>query len=163
MRGEAFEERSVELESTDPAPEHRFAGDVSVSVLDPQVTETSPAKLRLTFEYGGDEKRGLELPFFSYRGQPAPSTDPGLLLLDSKEYDRRTGCWKKDSDQGLSGPGVMPGKGFEPGEQLRITSYVWADHRYDGCFEPGTYRFEETLEFEDDEYTWGFTLRVSRE
>lgn len=158
--------RSVAVRDVDAVPE-AVPLTFEVSVADPSITAAGRARLEVAVRNTGSAEREVETPY--YKG----SSEGGAgLLLYSLEAP--------DGPDPTSGPSCIEGSGH------RQQPVEWTDegllyHRLDpgatgtdklllvdgpgtaGCFPPGEYRFETDHTVEGTEFSWGFTVVVTRD
>lgn len=145
--------------------------DLSVEMLESEVTSETPAALRVALRWTGDEEVRLE-------GGPPPldlpavddPSDPTLALVPTagRSFDRdddRPECWRVDRDPGEgfgSHLGLWTGE-VGPDDEFAREAQVWTDHRTEGCLPVGRYGFSGRTYVADWEAVadWEFTLRVS--
>lgn len=92
---------------------------------------------------------------------------PGLVLLTPSSADHvervDDSMWKPDrpEDREWSFDASYYEADLPANSILSGELEIWADHRYDGYFDPGAYRFTHTFRADDVPVEWAFTLEVS--
>ncbi|UPV75532.1 hypothetical protein M0R89_05560 [Halorussus limi] len=148
-------------------PPSVIPADLSVEMLNGDVTSETPATVRVELRWTGDEEVRLE-------GGPPPLklpvvddvSNPTLALVPSDRFDRddaRPECWRvgKDPSEGY-GLGLWTGE-VGPGDEFACEAQLWTDHRAEGCLPVGRYSFGGRSYVADWDAVaeWEFTLRVS--
>lgn len=156
----------IELTNVERPPEN-VPVTIGINILEDEVTPEQTAR----FEFGfilteqAHIRTDLEAPV----GKTLSSDDtPGLVLLrpqDADEMPRVNGkMWKPDREQDeMWGFRSTAFESELPANSLLTSELMlWADHRYDGYFEPGKYRFPHRFwVHNDEEVNWSFTITVS--
>lgn len=160
--------------------------EMGVECLESTVTDSQPARLQVTTMNTGPERTvsvGAGGCGLFTRNAGGSNSPPGLWLYTKRRssklanrYEARDGDrWvedkAKDNRRGYDGYGCTSPT-YSPGEELTNEYVVWDDYRVSGYFEPGTYRWEETVttippDSSDDDtggtsFVWGFSLHVER-
>jgi len=153
---------------------------IAVKILEPTVTDSHPARVRVTTTNTGS-KRAFSIGnsgcglFNRDRGES--DDPPGLRLHDptKTEYiERKRNKWVADKPADKARNILQYGcskRIYETGESLSNEYVVWDDYQESGYFTPGTYNWEETVEVSEatntltedtdsQSFTWGFSLRV---
>lgn len=153
---------------------------MSATVQRSRPTAETPARLDVMLANGGD-RRGVSPstgrcnPFNRDLGESDPA---GLWLshLDDPTYpeERVEGCWTKRMAPDET-PQPFPQYGcsldaIEPGETITTTHEVWDDHRVEGYYPTGRYRFATTVvvgpvdgdRSDGESYDWWLDMEVSR-
>lgn len=156
--------RTVTVHSEDDIPDST-ALSLDAEVDHPDVTARHRAIVAVTLTNHGDDARHL-VPAFP----DVPSYlfgTPGLVLVLLDDAERSSpACFDGGSGSLPSSEGGHRPVSFAPGERA-VTRFELADDpRYDGCFSPGRYRFERTLELGEEPgkspVHWGFELNVEK-
>lgn len=174
-------QRTVMLESQDEVPDtHQVS--INVDVLEPAITNSHTARIRLTTINEGPARSLSVGPDQCnlFNRNRAGSDDPAGLWLyqpEETEYLERKGeRWVPDrppsQPRSFAAYGCTP-RFYESGESVQTEFVVWDDYRVDGYLKPGTYRWEEDIRIWEDTkardsdtpsttFTWGFSLAVER-
>lgn len=170
-------QRQVSLTSQDSVPD-KYNLDITIELLRDIVTAEESARLRLTITNTGDERalnvHGDMCHLFN-RNHGASDDPAGLWLHQPGAHsaDKRVdGKWTldRDPDDMRGWPAYACGSQSYAAGESQTTEYVlWDDYQVEGYFEPGTYRWEETIgisDTSDDQFDpeskvrWGFELKV---
>lgn len=142
----------------DSVPE-KFPAALSAELLS-EPTAEHPARIRVRFEYTGDEPRSFR---FSY---PAPFADVlGIAANGSKlvlKYegdpgDHHDGCWWSKMSYGGT---ATENRRFDPDEGAHVEWSVLTHEAMETCYPSGSYRFEDEYTVAGRAYEWGFHLNV---
>lgn len=157
--------RRVELTDVDEVP-----GDVPLSatleVRYPWITTNETTALALSMTNAGSERREHS-PLY-YKGASSHRGEPGLLVVTAYEkHEPRTAvtpdCWE-NSEPRVDSPSFTteepPSHDLAPGETVVTNLVVADDPSVEGCFPPGTYRFERPNLVDGTEFRWSFTIEV---
>ena len=182
-------ERRVSLAASDALPDEH-ALRIDATVTRPAVTAENPAQLRIAVTNAGPRRAlsvGTDGCALFNRGEGGSDEPPGLWLhrpARAATIERARPRWvRAESDR----PRMFDAYGcllrvFDAGESLARDYVVWDDYRVEGYLEPGTYRWETTVEsYEIDDVrrdageraasptgdpsatlSWGFALTVER-
>lgn len=146
-------QRRITLAGSDVLPdEHGLRVDAAVA--EPTVTADHPARIRIETTNAGP-RRALSVgtggcAIFN-RGELGSDDPPGLWLhrpARAATVERARPRWVRaeaDRPRGFDAYGC-PLRIVASGESLAQDYVVWDDYRVEGYLEPGTYRWETTLE-----------------
>ncbi|MFB6104482.1 MAG: hypothetical protein ABEJ57_05275 [Halobacteriaceae archaeon] len=149
--------------SAQPTVPDRFDTTITVSKLS-GVTEQRTATIEIMVRNERAAPRtyvgGSSFPFVG------TSTPTGLVVLDHSTTDGEGSddCWSVDPAGWHMNATATELTG---GEAVRPQFGVWDDGAISGCFEPGQYRFSDTMAVQNADGTttsieWGFTIGVAR-
>lgn len=159
------EARNIELEVIE-APPDSVPVTVGVGIQEGEITAEQVGRLEIAFI--ATESVSVRTDFDAPVGKTLSDEDtPGLVLLPPKsaEYYERVDAsrWKPDrpADEDWSFKATSHEASMTPNHVTCSDLEVWADHRYNGYFESGLYRFSHRFWVDDDPVEWSFTLEVS--
>jgi len=148
-RGEAetFEERTVSLVGVDEEPSYL---DVSVEVVESQITAAHTATVRLSLENVGSRESSIGI---DRRPEPISSTGPddsdgastvlSLVPTGSTQPDPIDGCWKTERAGGpWNGSAGGQGIRLSPGRSYTNEYLLWDSKPDSRCMPPGEYQFD---------------------
>lgn len=157
--------RRIELTNVELPPED-VPVSIGINILEDKVSADQTA--RLEFGFILTEKAHIRTDLEAPVGKTLSSDDtPGLVLLRPQDADEmprvNDEMWKPDREQdemwsfrSTAFESVLPANSLLTSELV-----LWADHRYDGYFEPGEYRFPHRFWVHNDEkVNWSFTIAV---
>lgn len=162
---QASVQRTIELTDVTP-PSEDIPVSIGIDIQESEVTADHPARIEVGFVFTDDARfeTGPELPM----GKTLSDDDtPGLVLLQPwiadgiPRVDDET--WKPDrpKDQRWDYRATASNIHLSAHSLLTSELVVWADHQYDGYFEPGEYRFPNRFTVDDERVSWSFTISVS--
>lgn len=137
-----------------------------IDILEDEVTPTHPAKIEVGFVF--TDEAHIKTEFEPPMGLTQSADDtPGLVLLPpdlasniSRVNDE---MWKPD--RAKDEKWLVDTTAYEntesPHSLLANELELWADHQYDGYFEPGEYRFDHGFAFDNERVSWSFTISVT--
>lgn len=157
--------RHIELTNVETPPED-VPVSIGVNIQESEVTPDHPARIEVGFVIT-DEFHLATGPDVPVGLTPSDGDTPGLVLLplrDASEIPRvNDEMWKSDhpKDQQWTERASEYSSDVSPQTLFTSELEVWADHRYDGYFEPGEYRFSNRFAVDDERVSWSFTISVS--
>ncbi|MGM0605523.1 MAG: hypothetical protein ACQETB_07605 [Halobacteriota archaeon] len=157
-------ERRVFVTEVDGVPD-AVPVDFRVRVLENAITQEGTAVLEAVVTNTGETERRVQTPY--YKG--SSDNVPGILLYSVKAPDRPSKdetppCFEDSSpsQEFLEWTDEGPlSHTLAPGETERSELLVADDPTLDGCFQPGSYRFETDHSIDGEEFTWGFTIEIT--
>lgn len=157
-------QRQIELTNVEIPPED-VPVSIGVNIQESKVTADQAAKIEVGYviteaiQLGG----GPEVPV----GQTLSDVDtPGLVLLpvqEARQFQRvNDEMWKPDRPKDKEWTFFASATQKDVAAQTLLTSEleVWADHRYNGYFEPSEYSFSHYFLVNGKRFDWSFTITV---
>jgi hypothetical protein len=139
---------------------------IGIDVLEDQITPDQPARLEFGFVITDDIRIRTDLEAPVGKNLSDPET-PGLVLLRPqeasdipRESDER---WKpgRPKDQDWTARSTAYESEHSAQSLLASELELWADHQYDGYFEPGDYRFQHRFRVDGEQVSWSFIISVT--
>lgn len=157
--------RHIELTNVE-TPSDDVPVSIGINIQQSDVTADHPARIEVGFVITNDFhlKTGMNPPMGTTLS--ADGT-PGLVLLPLQEANEiqrvNDEMWKPDrpKDEEWSFPATAYEKDVSAKTLLTSELEVWADHRYDGYFQSGEYRFSNRFWVADKKTPWSFTISVN--
>lgn len=124
---------------------------IEASVLDPTVTDSQTARIRVTITNDGPSREISvstgRCALFNRYSQASTPRGLWLGLADEAIYVTQTGPrWiAEPPDNGAFPDYGCAGRTYEPGESVSVEYAIYDDDRAGGYLESGTYRFEEDV------------------
>ncbi|WP_423744458.1 hypothetical protein V5735_16215 (plasmid) [Haladaptatus sp. SPP-AMP-3] len=142
----------------DPVPAD-FPATLSARLLSDE-TAAHPPRIRVDFEYTGDEPRTVR---FNYPGPFADTLAAGpdgsklVLEYEAERGSHHDGCWWTTPS---TGRGATEHRRFSSGDEAHVEWDVLTHEESDTCYPSGRYRFVDRYYVDDSTYEWGFRLRI---
>lgn len=160
--------REVELVAVGDVPDD-VPLSATLEVRRPWITENRTAVLELEMTNEGSST--VETSPLYVQGASADAGDPGVLVLGTSGIQQSSEpahldveCWENPEpsvDQPSFSSANPPQVELAPGETGSFDLIVDDDPSVEGCFPPGTYRFERRNTDGGTSFRWGFTLEVA--
>jgi hypothetical protein len=153
----AYREISIDTVGSSP---NDFWGQFEVAVLNEFVSPETPGKVKVSLENTSDSTGRYRHSNPVVFAEGPSESDPKLLLLEPlSDFESTEDCaWQ------LREPfGYLPALSsveIESGETRSAEYHLYVPSDADGCFPPGSYRFEDRYDIDDFEFTWGFSVSV---
>lgn len=158
--------------------------DIQVELLESTVTDSEPARLRVTTTNTGPKRTvgvGDGRCGLFNRSAGGSDSPAGLWLYTKRRSDKLVNRFDaRDGDRWVEDKAMHDSRGYDgygcryptyrPGDEIGNEYVVWDDYRTLGYFDPGTYRWEESVTVTPPDsvdgpdgstsFNWGFSLRV---
>jgi hypothetical protein len=157
--------RHVAVTSVDDVPEG-LPVSFDIRVSGETITTAGSGRLEVSVTNTGETAREVATPF--YKG--TSEDEPGILLYsleapDSPDAGGEPSCITDPSPSQESVEWTDEGPlhhRLDPGMTGTDELVLASDPTVEGCFPPGEYRFETGHSVDGTEFTWGFTVEITR-
>lgn len=159
--------RRVDLNHVDEVPDD-VPLSATLDVRRPWITKDRTAALEL--QLTNERSSTTETQPLYHKGASSAAGEPGILVVETGRVQQGSDppsidgeCWA-DPAPSVPAPSFTtedpPTLELAPEESGAIAFGVYDDPSVEGCFPPGTYRFERPNLVAGTEFRWGFTIEV---
>lgn len=157
--------RSIELKDIE-TPSVDAPINIGINILEEEMNSSQVPVIEFGFIL--TERATIRTDLEAPVGQTLSSEDtPGLILVthETASHIERVNdeMWKPDRPKDEMWAFASTSYEAELPDQSLLTSELelWANHQFDGYFEPDEYRFPHRFWLNDEEIEWSFTITVS--
>ncbi len=124
------------------------------------LTAKHPPRIRIGFEYTGDESRTFQFNYpgpFGDRNGTAAENSKLVLKYEVNSDDHHDDCWWTEASYNRT---AVEHQRFDTGDKAHVEWSVLTHESMDTCYPSGSYRFEDEYLVDGGTYEWGFHLNV---